>query len=54
MGTLEKTIFMIETLPEVDLIKIQDFLHNIKKAEKEIASGKYRKAEEVFDGLEQR
>lgn len=83
MGTLEKTISMIETLPEADLLKIQDliqkfiqqqeseavddtvgrmlkpmskkdFLCDVETAEKEIAGGVYRKAEEVFDGLEQR
>ncbi|MCM1537432.1 MAG: hypothetical protein NC254_03430 [bacterium] len=83
MSTLEKTISMIETLPEADLIKIQDliqklfqqrkkesvedavgrmlkpmekedFLRDVETAEKEIADGMYRKAEEVFDGMEQR
>lgn len=83
MSTLEKTISMIETLPEADLIKIQDliqkffqqrekesaddavgrmlkpmskknFLRDVETAEKEIAGGMYRKADEVFDGLEQR
>lgn len=81
MSTLEKTISMIETLPETDLIKIQDFiqklfqqredvddaagrvlspmsredfLKDIETAEKAIADGQYRNAEEVFDGLEQR
>ncbi len=83
MSTLEKTISMLETLPDADLIKIQDliqklfqqrgaestdepvgrvlkpmlkkdFLHDVKTAETEIANGMYRKAEEVFDGLEQR
>lgn len=80
MNTLQKTISMIEKLPEADLIQIQDlirklfqqheydnavgrafkpmskkdFLEDIETAEKEIAEGKYRKAEEVLDGLEQK
>ncbi|MCM1136225.1 MAG: hypothetical protein NC400_11715 [Clostridium sp.] len=83
MSTLEKTISMIETLPEADLLKIQDliqnfflqrekesvddtvgrllrpmskkdFLHDTETAEKEISGGKFKKADEVFNGLEQR
>ncbi|MCM1091035.1 MAG: hypothetical protein NC092_00740 [Butyrivibrio sp.] len=83
MSTLEKTISMIETLPETDLLKIQDliqeffrqreiestddavgrmlkpmskkaFMQDIETAEKEIAEGNYKKAQEVFDELEQR
>ena len=83
MSTLEKTISMIETLPEADLLKIQDliqkffqqrenestddavgrilkpmsktdFLRDIETAENEITGNMYRKAEEVFDGLEQK
>ncbi len=75
MSTLEKTISMIENLPEADLLKIQDFikkffgqhecetlnlmskedfLQDIKTAEKEIADGCYKGAQKVFDELEQR
>ncbi|MCM1251261.1 MAG: hypothetical protein NC321_00405 [Clostridium sp.] len=83
MSTLEKTISMMETLPEADLVKIQDlirelfqqreceladekigrilkpmseedFLHDVEIAEKEIANGKYKREEEVFNGLEKR
>lgn len=83
MSTLEKTISMMETLPEADLMKIQDmirklfrqreheaadsavgkmlqpmsrsdFLNDIEAAEKDIASGMCRNADEVFDGLERR
>lgn len=83
MSTLEKTITMMETLSETDLIKIQDlilrlfqqqeqemaddavgkvlkpmsrkdFMDDVETAEKEIANGKYRSAEEVFDGLEEK
>lgn len=83
MSTLEKTISMMEALPESDLLKVQDliqhlfqqrkdgsaddkvgrvlkamsrddFLRDVEVAENEIAGGMYRKADEVFDGLEQR
>ena len=83
MSTLENTISMMKTLPDADLIKIQDFIrklflqqeheaidtavskilkpmskddfiNDVKTAEKEIANGKCKNAEEVFDGLEQR
>ena len=32
----------------------KDFLNDVEAAEKEIADGKFKKAEKVFDGLEQR
>lgn len=32
----------------------KNFLRDVETAEKEIAGGMYRKADEVFDGLEQR
>ncbi len=83
MSTLEKTISMMETLPEADLIKIQDliqklfqqreqemaddkvgkilkpmsredFLNDVKTAEKEISDRKYRSVKGVFDELEQK
>lgn len=83
MSTLEKTISMMEALPEADLLKVQnlihklfqqreygmtddavgkilkpmsrnDFLSDVEAAEKEIDNGIYRKADEVFDGLERR
>lgn len=60
MGTHENTISMLEVLPETDLLEFlkpmsrEDFMKDIEIAEQEVASGKYRSAEEVFDGLERR
>ncbi len=81
MTTLERTISMMEKLPEADLIKIQDlikklfrqheltdvtvgrslkrmskddFMKDAMTAENDIAAGRYKSTNEVFDELEQR
>lgn len=82
MSTLQNTISMMKTLPDSDLLKIQDFIkklsksheleaadedgsflkpmssedfmRDIKAAEKQYATGEYSSAKEVFNELEQR
>lgn len=83
MSTLQNTISMMKTLPDSDLLKIQDFIkklskrheleaadedvsrflkpmssedfmRDIKAAEKQYTARKYSSAEDVFNELEQR
>ncbi len=59
MNTLQNTISMLKTLPEADLIKIQDFTQNLsRRHELEAADGavaKYlgpKSAEDIYRDLE--
>lgn len=52
MSTLQNTISMMQTLPEADLIKIQDFTRKLsKRRELEAAEGKYQEAGEFLAEL---